>query len=169
MTEQTFEIGQIFSPEYPPEAAEFCNSRGDCYITELEPSDGKRRFQIVAVPEPTEEELAAIELRKQKQLRAEKVAATRVVVDGMTFDGDETAQSRMARAIVAAETAGRDTTTWVLADNTVATVTKAQLQQALAKSMLAMEEVWPAPYESAEAETEEPSLAKVGIGDASAP
>ena len=32
-----FEIGQIFEGEYPPEAAVFCNSRGDCYIDEIEP------------------------------------------------------------------------------------------------------------------------------------
>lgn len=52
-----FEIGQIFEGEYPPEAAVFCNSRGDCYIDEIEPIDGQRRFQIVAVPEPTDDEM----------------------------------------------------------------------------------------------------------------
>lgn len=53
-----FEIGQVFEREYPPEAAVFCDSRGDCYIEEIEPQNGVRRFQIVAVPEPTDEELA---------------------------------------------------------------------------------------------------------------
>lgn len=68
----TFEIGQIFTSEYPPEAAVFCNSRGDCYIDEIEPQNGVRRFQIVAVPEPTDDELAS-------QIRAErdmKITAT---------------------------------------------------------------------------------------------
>lgn len=60
-----FEIGQIFEGEYPPEAAVFCNSRGDCYIEEIEPQNGVRRFQIVAVPEPTLDELAS-------QVRAER-------------------------------------------------------------------------------------------------
>ena len=60
-----FEIGQIFEGEYPPEAAVFCNSRGDCYIEEIEPQNGVRRFQIVAVPEPTDEEVA-------EQVRAER-------------------------------------------------------------------------------------------------
>lgn len=67
-----FEIGQIFEGEYPPEAAVFCNSRGDCYIDEIEPQNGVRRFQIVAVPEPTDDEVAA-------QVRGErdaKIAAT---------------------------------------------------------------------------------------------
>lgn len=60
-----FEIGQIFEGEYPPEAAVFCNSRGDCYIDEIEPQNGVRRFQIVAVPEPADEEVA-------EQVRAER-------------------------------------------------------------------------------------------------
>ena len=57
----------------------------------------------------------------------------------------------MTRAIAAAETAGMAETVWVLADNTVATVTKVQLQQALAKAMLAMGEVWTEPYSEAKA------------------
>lgn len=104
--------------------------------------------------QPTEEELAAQELAQAKLARAQQVRNIKVEVDGMTFDGDETSQSRMARAIVAAEAAGKDSTTWVLADNTVATVTKAQLQMALAKAMLAMEEVWPTPYEQGETSDE---------------
>lgn len=42
-----FEIGQYFLGSYPPEVAEFCNARGDCFIKEVEPVDGKRRFQII--------------------------------------------------------------------------------------------------------------------------
>ena len=52
-------IGQTFSGEYPPEAAYFCNESGNSYITELEPLNGVRQFQIVAIPEPTEEEIKA--------------------------------------------------------------------------------------------------------------
>lgn len=71
MTE-TFEIGQIFDGEYPPEAAVFCNERGTCYIAELDPSeDGSRRFQIVAVPEPTVEELAERARMERDSLIAE--------------------------------------------------------------------------------------------------
>jgi hypothetical protein len=67
-----FEIGQIFEGEYPPEAAVFCNSRGDCYIDEIEPQNGVRRFQIVAVPEPTDEDFA-VHVRAE---RDSKIAAT---------------------------------------------------------------------------------------------
>lgn len=98
----------------------------------------------------TPEEQEAQNLAIAKRERAAQVASIKVRVDGMTFDGDEAAQSRMARAITAAETAGLESTVWVLADNTVKNVTKAQLQQALSKAMLAMAELWTKPY------TEEP-------------
>nr|DAM42969.1 MAG TPA: tail assembly chaperone protein [Caudoviricetes sp.] len=60
-----YQIGQIFEGEYPPEAAVFCNDSGKAYIKEIEPAEGVRRFQIVAVPEPTDEEVA-------EQVRAER-------------------------------------------------------------------------------------------------
>ena len=97
--------------------------------------------------ELTPEEKEAQDLAIAKRERAAKVAALKVEVDGMTFDGDEAAQSRMARAITAAETAGLESTVWVLADNTVQTVTKVQLQQALSKAMLAMSKLWTEPYQ----------------------
>lgn len=101
--------------------------------------------------EHTPEEAEAIELAKAKRERAAKVASIKVTVDGMVFDGDEAAQSRMTRAIAAAETAGLQETIWVLADNTVTKVTKAQLQQALSKAMLEMGELWTTPYTGASA------------------
>lgn len=123
------------------------------------PDDGKVEFwaQYGVVyaetpePEPTPEEAEAKRLEEAKRVRAAKVEAITVEVDGMVFDGNEPAQSRMTRAIAAAETAGMAETVWVLADNTVATVTKVQLQQALAKAMLAMGEVWTEPYSEAKA------------------
>lgn len=60
-----FEIGQIFEGEYPPEAAFWCNDCGDRYIKEIEPQNGVLRFQIVAVPKPTDDDLAS-------QVRAER-------------------------------------------------------------------------------------------------
>ena len=96
----------------------------------------------------TPEEIEEQELIEAKRIRAQKVASIKVTVDGMVFDGDEMAQSRMARAITAADTAGMDSTTWVLADNTVKLVTKAQLQEALSKSMIEMGKLWTEPYEA---------------------
>lgn len=100
-------------------------------------------------PEPTEEE----KLEKAKRIRAAQVAAIVVEVDGMSFNGDEMSQSRMSRAILSADTAGLDSTVWVLADDTVATVTKEQLKQALAKSMLEMGSLWTVPYEDETSES----------------
>lgn len=54
----SFIINQMFDGDYPPEAAQWCNENR-AYITELDPVDGVRRFQIVGIPEPTEEEKAA--------------------------------------------------------------------------------------------------------------
>lgn len=115
------------------------------------PEEGKVEFWAqygvtYSERELTPEEQEAQNLTIAKRERAAKVAAIKVEVDGMRFDGDESAQSRMARAITAAETAGLESTVWVLADNSVATVTKAQLQQALSKAMLAMGELWTEPY-----------------------
>lgn len=71
MAENDFYIGQIFEETYPPEAAVWCNSHGDRYITELEKDGAKRRFQIVVVPEPTTEEIAAQVRAKRDALLAE--------------------------------------------------------------------------------------------------
>lgn len=71
MEENDFYIGQIFEETYRPEAAVWCNSHGDRYITELEKDGDKRRFQIVAVPEPTTEEIAAQVRAKRDALLAE--------------------------------------------------------------------------------------------------
>ena len=49
----TFTIGQIFEGAYPPEAALWCNERGDCHIQQV---DGG--YQIVENPKPTDAELA---------------------------------------------------------------------------------------------------------------
>lgn len=81
-----FYIEKVFEGEYPPEAAVWCNERGDCYIEEIEPLDGVRRFQIVAVLKPTDEDVAV-------QVRAErdsKIAETDYLAmpDYPLSDGD---------------------------------------------------------------------------------
>lgn len=97
--------------------------------------------------QPTEAELAAQQLAEAKRLRSAQVANIKVEVNGKTFDGDEAAQRRMTSALKVAEITGMESTQWVLADNTVATVTVAEMQEALSKAMLAMGELWTVPYE----------------------
>ena len=119
-----------------------------------EPEEGKAEFwQALNVtyteepdPEPTEEEL----LDQAKAERAEVVSKIKVVVDGMEFDGDEVAQTRMGRTIAAAVALGVDintyTQTWVLADNTVAQPTIKQLAEALKLAGEAQTNAWTVPY-----------------------
>ena len=82
-----FEIGQIFEGEYSPEAAFWCNDCGDRYIKEIEPQNGVRRFQIVAVPAPTLDELKAqkLEVLNVAHMQAEETAH---VVSSLGFEID---------------------------------------------------------------------------------
>lgn len=59
----TYEIGQIFEGEYPPEAAVWCNTRGDCSIQQV---DGK--YQIVENP-PVSLEILAENARSERDRR----------------------------------------------------------------------------------------------------
>lgn len=161
-----FTIGQIFEEVYPPSAADFCNTRGDCYIEQITVQDNKRRFQIVKVPDPTPEEIAEQELQQAKTQRAEAVSSIKVQVDGMKFDGDETAQTRMGRTISAAIALGVDLNTekrtWVLADNSIAEPTIAQLAQALKLAGDEQTKLWTVPYEQQKAD-QNLNLPQVGI------
>lgn len=58
-----YEIGQIFEGEYPPEAAVWCNTRGDCGIQQV---DGK--YQIVENP-PVSLEILAENARSERDRR----------------------------------------------------------------------------------------------------
>ena len=92
----------------------------------------------------------AAELAQAKAERADAVSKITVTVDGMVFDGDETSQERMSRTITAAVATGEEmtaTTTWVLADNTVAQVSMQQLAQALRLAGEKQTELWTVPYE----------------------
>lgn len=62
-----YKIGQIFEGEYPPEAAIWCNTRGDCSIQQV---DGK--YQIVENP-PVSIEVLAENVRSE---RDRKIAET---------------------------------------------------------------------------------------------
>ena len=96
-------------------------------------------------PEPTAEELAARELAQAKAERADAVGKIIVEVDGMAFDGDEESQQRVARSIIALEDG--ETVPWVLYDNTIAEVTKAQLKQVLRLAGQKQSELWVVPYQ----------------------
>ena len=129
------------------------------YMTELGPLP---EGAMLEAPAKTDEELAAEELAQAKAERADAVSKIVVTVDGMVFDGDETSQERMSRTITAAVATGEDmsaTTTWVLADNTVAQVSITQLAQALRAAGEQQTALWTVPYqeETTEPPVEEPT------------
>lgn len=87
-------------------------------------------------PVPDSRELA-------KAARAAAVAAITVTTTaGNTFDGDETSQGRMVRAIVALQATGAPSVNWVLADNSVIQASAAELSEALALAGAAQASVW---------------------------
>jgi len=94
---------------------------------------------------------AAQDLIARKAERQSAIDTLTVTIDGMVFDGDETSQTRMARAIVVMQAASIPTISWVLHDNTVATVTVTQLTQALAAAGAEQARLWVLPYEAVSA------------------
>ena len=92
--------------------------------------------------------LAQLEFEESMDAAAAKiardaaVAKIKVTVNGKVFDGDEVSQSRLARAITAAEAQGIAAQSWKLADNTWVDVTVVELKQALAAAFQAQGALW---------------------------
>lgn len=87
-----------------------------------------------------EQQIADTKRERFKSKRAENVASIAVEVDGLVFDGDEQSQQRMVRAILLMTDS--DTQRWVLANNAVANVTKAQLTQACLLAAAQQSDLW---------------------------
>lgn len=108
------------------------------------------RQEIEATPyviytKKSDEAIAEINRAKAKQLRAQAVSEIIVTTAaGNQFDGHEDAQNRMNRAVnILSDT---DLVPWVLADNTVANVGKAELLEALRIAGVAQSALWAKPY-----------------------
>lgn len=79
----------------------------------------------------------------QKLERTVLVARIKVTAStGKEFDGDETSQNRMNRAITVLRETGRPSAPWTLADNTQADVTLAEFIEALALAGAAQSDLW---------------------------
>jgi hypothetical protein len=90
-------------------------------------------------------QIAQVVQSKAKQVRAQEVSEIVVTTAaGNQFDGHEDAQNRMNRAINILTDA--DLIPWVLADNTVVNVGKAELLEALRLSGMAQSALWAKPY-----------------------
>lgn len=102
-------------------------------------------WALVAVPVPAGP--------TPEQLREQAKAARQIAVDnikvttaaGHTFDGDETSQARMSRAILVLSTGAAASVPWVLADNTVIQASAAELTEALALAGAEQARLWVLP------------------------
>lgn len=100
-------------------------------------------FDIIPLSQDELDNLAAAAREQAKAQREQNVASIKVTTQaGNTFDGDETSQTRMARAIIALQATGTPTVTWVLADNRVIQATVGELVEALALAGAAQATVW---------------------------
>lgn len=133
MAETDFYIGRVFEETYPPEAAVWCNSHGDRYITELEKDGAKRRFQIVAVPAPTLEEVKAQKLAEleQKFLAWYETDATVTSSLGFVADSDSRAMmdtSGLVTTLEAQSEEARGTVAFMDHDNVAHQLTLEQMK-----------------------------------------
>lgn len=111
---------------------------------DVEESEKGGWYRVGTAPKFSDEEVAMKQLVAAKAEREDYVKRIVVEVDGMMFDGDEVSQDRMARSIIALNLGEK--VQWVLADNTIKMVTRAQLREALRKSGEAQTAIWADPY-----------------------
>lgn len=88
-----------------------------------------------------EVQLSDAEIRAEfKYNREEAIRVLKVEVEGLSYDANEPSRSRVADNIVALEPL--ETTSWVLADNTVATLSRETLVKVLRAIRTAQGSLW---------------------------
>lgn len=97
-------------------------------------------------PEFTQEELDIKSVQEAKALKDKNRldsmnSLTVETIAGNVYDADETSQNRMSRAITALPD-DVTTTSWILADNSVALVTREELKEALKLAGLSQTVIW---------------------------
>lgn len=98
MSESTFEIGQVFSGKYPPEAAAWCNEN-NAYLEVLKPKGKVRRFKIMSIPEPTRAEVINARIAElQAYLNSTDWYVIRYADTGQAIPVDVRADRQEARA-----------------------------------------------------------------------
>ena len=122
---------------YPPEWFQDVDRRRGLDVIEAPDT-----AEIIAARQARETELAR---ENAKAARADAVAAIQITVGGKVFDGDETSQTRMARAIIGLQAADVPTILWTLADGTTADVTSAELTEALILAGREQARLWVLP------------------------
>ena len=87
-------------------------------------------------------------LQEAKKERNKLVESLTVEVDGLLFDANELAQTRMTRYILTHK--DDEVVDWVLADNTLVKISVSDLKEVLAKASTEMSNLWTAPYKNPE-------------------
>lgn len=144
--------GEIQSEElnsYKPSPTPDYNPATHC-VYEVEPVGGVQQWELRELSDEQKQAWQANQVvqaqQQTKGKRDEAVARIRVTTaSGKTFDGDETSQTRMARAVVALQAAGQTQTLWVLADNTPTMVSLDELSEALALAGAEQTRLWVQP------------------------
>ena len=72
------------------------------------------------------------EIRQQKK---QQLMEMTVEVDGMVFDANESSRANIQSALTVGQLTNQTETQWILADNSVSTVTEQQLKQVLTLAM----------------------------------
>jgi len=128
--------------QYPTAVPAFfgtCPDDSDIYIDGVIAEFAQADYEQMRADEmsarPTERDVAKI----QRQIAVDAITVT---VNGKVFDGDETSQTRMARAIIGMQATSTPTLTWVLSDNTVTEATVTELTEALVLAGQAQSDVW---------------------------
>lgn len=131
-------LSEVADPEPP---AEYLTNPDHYYVTEQDDAP------FVVYTRKSDEQIAAYTLAKVKAYRTTQVEEITVTTSsGNTYDGNEVAQRRMTSAITAMDET--DTIPWVLVDNSVAVVDRAELREALRLAGAAMAAIWVAPYQT---------------------
>ena len=116
-------------------------------VREAAPVGGVQQWEVYPLPaeDVVANQAAAIQAARE-QAKAQRQAAVDAIKvttkAGHTFDGDETSQTRMTRAVLAMQATGTPSVTWVLADNTVIQATATELTEALALAGAEQARLW---------------------------
>ena len=95
------------------------------------------------IPSPTEAELAEQARIAFKANRKILLDNLEITYNSVIYQADEVSQDRMARAIVAMETFPAETTiNWVAKDNSIHSLTRADLQAMLGLAGIAQANIW---------------------------
>lgn len=128
---------------------EFSNTLTPVYVTDYDMLTYVEGFDkevnvdgiVINVPNLVEQMVIAarnIKLGKIAQIGILTITTT----SGKIFDGDETSQDRMVRAIQVAAITGLTETQWKLSNNEIVTVTLEELKEALALAGQEMSRIW---------------------------